>query len=298
MGLFRTFFKGIAKVKVKKIMAVLVMSLGVLLSLYPFLSNFLYERSARAQVEYIREEAKHLKTETREKYLQQANAYNEGLAEAKICFKDAFDGESSADKSADKEEKYYETLAASSSRGLMGVLEIPSIGAELPVYYGTSEEILQKGIGHLKGSSIPTGRKGTHAVLTGHTGLNKARLFTDLVMLQKGDLFFITILNETLTYRVDQILVCLPEDTQALRIVPEEEYVTLVTCTPYGINDHRLLVRGTRTEYAKEMNTKEKKKKQGSLWLESYKRALKIGGSLLLLLLLFFFLQKKLRRQK
>lgn len=294
MGLFRTFFKGIAKVKVKKIMAVLVMSLGVLLSLYPFLSNFLYERSARAQVEYIREEAKHLKTETREKYLQQANAYNEGLAEAKICFRDAFAGESSADK----EERYYETLAASSARGLMGVLEIPAIQAELPVYYGTSEEILQKGIGHLEGSSIPTGRKGTHAVLTGHTGLNKARLFTDLVMLQKGDLFFITILNETLTYRVDQILVCLPEDTQALRIVPEEEYVTLVTCTPYGINDHRLLVRGTRTEYAKEINTQEKKKRQDSLWLESYKRALKIGGSLLLLLLLFFFLQKKLRRQK
>ena len=180
----------------------------------------------------------------------------------------------------------------------MGILEIPCIGAELPVYYGTSEDILQKGVGHLEGSSIPTGRKGTHAVLTGHTGLNKARLFTDLVMLQEGDLFFITMANETLAYRVDQILVCLPEDTKALRIVPGEEYVTLVTCTPYGINDHRLLVRGTRTEYEEEMVTQEKKKKQESLWMESYIKALKIGGSLLTLMFLLFFLQKKLRRRK
>ena len=294
MILFRTFFKGIANVKVKKVMAALVMFFGVLLSLYPFLSNFLYERSARAQIEYVREEAKQLKTETREAYLRQADAYNAGLADTKICFQDPFTGKNSAE---DKENDY-EALASSSILGLMGILEIPCIGAELPVYYGTSEDILQKGVGHLEGSSIPTGRKGTHAVLTGHTGLNKARLFTDLVMLQEGDLFFITMANETLAYRVDQILVCLPEDTKALRIVPGEEYVTLVTCTPYGINDHRLLVRGTRTEYEEEMVTQEKKKKQESLWMESYIKALKIGGSLLTLMFLLFFLQKKLRRRK
>lgn len=137
-----------------------------------------------------------------------------------------------------------------SGNGLMGYAEIPSIGVSLPVYHGTSESVLQVGIGHLEWSSLPTGGESTHCVLSGHRGLPSAKLFTDLNKLREGDIFTLKVLNETLTYEVDQIRTVLPNELEELAISEGNDYCTLVTCTPYGINTHRLLVRGHRIETA------------------------------------------------
>ena len=131
--------------------------------------------------------------------------------------------------------------------GTMGVVTIPKIGVELPLYPGTDEAVLREGAGHLEGSSLPVGGPGTHAVIVAHRGLPSARLFTDLDQLEAGDEFTVTVLNRELCYRVEEILVVEPEDTAALALVPGEDRCTLLTCTPYGVNTHRLLVRGLRT---------------------------------------------------
>lgn len=136
--------------------------------------------------------------------------------------------------------------------GIMGYVSIPIIGVALPIYHGTSDAVLEKGVGHMERSAFPIGGEGTHAVLTGHTGLPNTKLFTDLKELAVGENFYIQILEETLAYEIDQILVVDPTDTQALRPVPGMDYVTLVTCTPYAINSHRLLVRGVRVPYEAE----------------------------------------------
>jgi sortase A len=147
----------------------------------------------------------------------------------------------------DEEHETYESLLRVEDTSLIGYLYIPSIRLNLPIYHGTEESQLQTGIGHLEGSSLPVGGKGTHAVLSGHRGLPSARLLTDLDQMSIGDTFEITVLNQTLTYEVDQIRIVLPDELDSLAIDPDQDYVTLVTCTPYGINTHRLLVRGHRT---------------------------------------------------
>jgi sortase A len=140
----------------------------------------------------------------------------------------------------------YEDCLEVGLNGIMGSIYIPSIEVDLPIYHGTEAQTLRKGIGHVEGSSLPVGGKGSHAVLSGHRGLPSARLFTDLDQLQIGDYFVITVLNETLTYEVDQIKIVLPTDLSALTIDTDQDYVSLVTCTPYGVNTHRLIVRGHR----------------------------------------------------
>lgn len=146
------------------------------------------------------------------------------------------------------QERYLETLDISGS-GIMGYIEIPSIRVTLPIYHGTSDKVLQEAIGHVAWSSLPAGGENTHAVLSGHRGLPSAKLFTNLDDLEVGDRFMIHILSETLTYEVDRILTVKPTDTSELEIVPGMDLVTLVTCTPYGINTHRLLVRGHRVDH-------------------------------------------------
>jgi sortase A len=130
----------------------------------------------------------------------------------------------------------------------MGYIEIPKISCSLPIYHGTDEAVLQIAVGHIEGTSLPTGGAGTHTVLSGHRGLPSARLFTDLDQMEPDDLFVIRVLDRVMTYMVDQVLIVLPEEMDGLAIDPGEDYCTLVTCTPYGINSHRLLVRGRRTE--------------------------------------------------
>lgn len=153
---------------------------------------------------------------------------------------------------SDEEREEYDALLNVSGNGIMGYVEIPKLDCKLPIYHGTDEAILQIAVGHIEGSSLPVGGAGTHCVLSGHRGLPSARLFTDLDQMAVGDVFMLHVLDETLTYQVDQILTVLPEDLSALEIDPEQDLCTLVTCTPYGINSHRLLVRGHRVENAKQ----------------------------------------------
>lgn len=144
----------------------------------------------------------------------------------------------------------YDQVLDPNGEGLMGSIEIPKINAKLAIYHGLSKTVLEKGVGHVEGTSLPVGGKSTHAVLAAHRGLPSAKLFTDLDQMKKGDIFILHILGKNLAYKVDQIRTVLPEETGELDIVEGEDHVTLVTCTPYGVNTHRLLVRGIRTKYA------------------------------------------------
>lgn len=148
-------------------------------------------------------------------------------------------------------DEYYNTLDVNGD-GMMGYITIEKIKVQLPIYHGTSDKVLNTAVGHVEGSSIPVGGKSTHSVLSAHRGLPSAKLFTNLDKLETGDIFTIRILDKLITYQVDQILIVLPSETENLNIVPGEDYCTLVTCTPYGINTHRMLVRGTRIENIEE----------------------------------------------
>ncbi|WP_202982873.1 class C sortase [Sharpea azabuensis] len=145
----------------------------------------------------------------------------------------------------DEEALYKKTLDVTGT-GIMGYVEIPKINVSLPIYHGDDQAILQIAIGHIPGTSLPVGGKGTHSVLSGHRGLPSARLFTDIDQLKKGDIFMLQVMDNTLTYKVDQISVVLPSDMSKMQIDPNQDYCTLMTCTPYGVNTHRLLVRGHR----------------------------------------------------
>lgn len=151
----------------------------------------------------------------------------------------------------DEQRKEYESVLDVTGTGIMGYIEIPSIDVSLPIYHGTNESVLQIAIGHIESSSLPVGGIGTHCVISGHRGLPSAKLFTDIDQLQNGDRFMIQVLDRTLTYEVDQIRIVLPSELQDLEIDPNQDYCTLVTCTPYGVNTHRLLVRGHRVENEK-----------------------------------------------
>lgn len=149
---------------------------------------------------------------------------------------------------AGKRSPEYEKLLNVTGDGMMGYVDIPSIDVNLPIYHYTTTKVLKEGAGHLLGSSLPVGGKGTHSVISAHRGLPSAKMFTDLDQLKKGDTFTLTVLNQVLTYEIDQILIVLPDEMEALAIEEGEDYCTLVTCTPYGVNTHRLLVRGHRVE--------------------------------------------------
>jgi sortase A len=156
----------------------------------------------------------------------------------------------------DQEKEEYNSLLDVSGTGIMAYIEIPRINVVLPVYHGTNEDVLQTAVGHLEGTSLPVGGAGTHCVLSGHRGLPSARLFTDLDKLTSGDTFVLNVLDEVLTYEVDQIRIVLPSDLSELVIEDGKDYCTLVTCTPYGINTHRLLVRGKRIESRSTLNVR------------------------------------------
>lgn len=173
-----------------------------------------------------------------EKMLADARAYNETLLEKG-------DGRFNM---TDEEREVYDSLLDVTGTGIMGYVEIPKINVSLPIYHGTDETILQIAVGHIEGSSLPVGGKGTHCVISGHRGLPSAKLFTDLDQLQEGDIAQITVLDETLTYEVDQIRIVLPNELEELAINPHRDQLTMVTCTPYGINSHRMLVRGHRID--------------------------------------------------
>ena len=255
----------------QKVIPILIVIAGFLLLAYPFLSNYLFEKSAGSTVESYQEKTDMMDQKIKEKVLDEARGYNENLLRSSIQLTDPF-----KTKKINGETVFYNNILNVDRSEIMGYVKIPCISVDLPIYHGTSAEVLERGIGHLAASSFPIGGESTHAVLTGHTGLSSAKLFTDLTEMKKGDLFFIHVLDKKLAYRVDRITVVKPEDTRNLQIIDGEDHVTLLTCTPYGVNDHRLLVRGKRTRYhEKEEQTKERP--HHSQWMEVYKQAILIG---------------------
>lgn len=220
----------------------LIFLTGLSVLLYPAVSNYINNLHATQAIVNYDSTIGTLAEEDYTKELQAAAAYNQYLAD----FPDLSSAAAAEDR---REDSPYEELLNVVGTGIMGSIRIPAIKVNLPVYHGTDEGVLQTAAGHYIGSSLPIGGESTHAILTGHRGLPSARLFTDLDRLEEGDVFYLKILGEILEYQVDQIQIVLPEEVDGLSIVRGEDYVTLVTCTPYGINSHRMLIRGTRIPY-------------------------------------------------
>lgn len=247
------------------------------LILYPFLANYIFEHRADSKIHLVEETAEKIEDAERQSQLERARIYNDTIASGHIQLKDPF-VEDSDENLADE----YDSLLCMTEDGVMGFIKIPSIGVSLPIYHGTAEETLEAGAGHLQGTSLPIGGISTHSVITGHSGLSRAKLFTDLIELCKGDTFTLTIYGETLVYEIDQIKTVLPSELGDLTVVPGEDYCTLVTCTPYGVNSHRLLVRGKRTMQADNIEQEEAVHAdvEGSKWMQEYIRAVLISVGL------------------
>ncbi len=227
------------------ILLVLVLAIGLSLLLYPTVSDWWNSMHQSWAVASYQGKVVELDTSAYEKLLTEAQAYNRTLLSRD-------DGRFMM---TDEEREAYNGILDVSGTGIMATIEIPSIGVSLPIYHGTSDGVLQIAAGHVEGSSLPVGGPGTHCALSGHRGLPSAKLFTDIDRLKEGDTFRIRVLYDTLTYEIDQIKVVLPYELEDLAIDENQDYCTLVTCTPYGINTHRLLVRGHRVENAPEEET-------------------------------------------
>lgn len=209
---------------------------GLSVMLYPTISDWWNSKVQTRAVANYEETVKNMKPEDYSRYFAEAEEYNRQLLRLAAPF-----------SSYDEIEGYEDVLNVSDT-GIIGYITIPCIKVELPVYHGTSPEVLNIAAGHLQGSSFPIGGTNSHAVISAHRGLPSARLFTDLDQLDKGDLFTITVLDRVFTYEVEEILIVEPEETDKLSVIPNGDYVTLMTCTPYGINTHRMLIRSHRTE--------------------------------------------------
>lgn len=209
---------------------------GISLLLYPVISEYINAKHQSKAIASYDETASHLSEADYDEIFAKARAYNDALARTEGAF-----------YQPERVSGYLEALDITGT-GIMGYVTIDKIGVELPVYHTVETDVLQSAVGHLPGTSLPIGGEGTHAVLSGHRGLPSARLFTDLNKLEPGDLFTITVLNRVVMYRVDQVKIVDPTDVTDLQLIPGRDYCTLFTCTPYGINSHRLLVRGVRIE--------------------------------------------------
>lgn len=229
----------------RKIVAGIILLAGICLLMYPVVGNIInviHQNSVQAE---YNEMVKQLEEETVKQIKSDAEEYNKKLASGEISVIST--DEDSIDGSYDDGSGYSTTLDVGTDA--IAFIKIPKISVELPIYRGTAALTLEKGVGHLRNSSLPVGGESTHCVLTGHTGMPSSMLFTDLTKMEVGDMFYIQYLDEILAYQVDQIKVVEPTDTSDLKIVPGKDYVTLLTCTPYGINSHRLLVRGERVAF-------------------------------------------------
>ena len=211
--------------------------IGVGLLVYPSFSDYWNTfHQSRVIMKYA-DRVSNMNKDEYARLIKEANQYNQELQKTGIKW-----------NMTDAEKASYNRYLDFESSGVMGYITIPKINVELPIYHGTSDSILQTSIGHIEGSSLPVGGLGSHTILSGHRGLPSARLFTNLDQLAAGDTFTLTVLNETYTYEVDQIRIVEPTDLSSLQLEPGKDYCTLVTCSPYGVNTHRLLVRGHRVE--------------------------------------------------
>lgn len=225
---------------------ILIFAIGFCICLYPLVGSFVQRVEQQNLLSTYEKEEEAIDTKTMEDELEKAREYNSMLYQTQGVYV----GDEAASILSDES---YESLLNLTDSGIMGRIEIPKINVDLPIYHGTEDDVLSKGIGHYKPSSLPVGGKSTRSVLTGHRGLPSSKLFTRLDEMEEGDYFFIEVCNETLAYRVNEIIEIKPEELSQLQIEPDKDLVTLVTCTPYGINTHRLLVTGERVPYKESM---------------------------------------------
>ena len=230
--------------KEKKITVLLMIAFftGIALLLYPAISDYWNSFHQTKAITSYSETVSELKREDYDNLLQQATDYNRSIADRKNIY-----------ELSETERVLYNSMLDVSGTGVMGYLQIPVLDLQLPIYHGTDETVLQVAVGHLEWTSLPVGGEGTHCVLSGHRGLPSAKLFSNLDKLAQGDVFMLYVLDEVLTYEVDQILTVEPMVVSDLQVEEGKDYCTLLTCTPYGVNSHRLLVRGHRVENSKAM---------------------------------------------
>ena len=251
------------------------------ITVYPLVGNYLSDRNRSTVLTEYTAAVEEMDAGNIDDFLAAARAYNESLMPGVLSIENVFTRQGQEYAAED----YYGLLNIDAN-GIMGYVEIPKISVYLPIYHGTDAATLEKGVGHLIGSSLPVGGKSTHSILTGHSGMAREKMFSDLEQLSVGDTFFIHLLDKTLAYQVDQIKVVLPENTDYLGIRNGEDLCTLVTCTPFGVNTHRLLVRGSRIEYAERTEAVEdslvlaEEVTAPSTWEQQYIKGLVIGAGL------------------
>lgn len=260
---------------------ILIFILGLLIATYPIISNYYYTIDNNNQIAEFNEAVAEMPSKEVLERIELAKAYNDTLDPSRL-----------ADPYTEREKKGVENYARMLEvREKIGYVDIPKIGQQIPVYAGTSEDVLQHACGHLEGTSLPIGGKDTHAVITAHRGLPQVKLFRDLDKMEVGDLFFFTNVKETLAYKVDQILVVEPWDFEPVLVVEGKDLMTLLTCTPYMINSHRLLVRGHRVPYVPEVKEEIERAKF------NYK-SLIVPGIILAIVMLIIYLYIRHRRRR
>ena len=269
------------KKKMFTICTVMLFLAALCLTLYPLISNYVNQKYASQIHTAYQEVLEQIDDSALREAKGQADIYNHSLIPGAT---EAYSQEGLLAAASD-----YDNQLNLAGNGIMGYVEIPKISVNLPIYHGTENDSLERGIGHLLGSSLPVGGESTHSILSGHSGMASQKMFTDLEQLIVGDVFYLHILNDTLAYQVAEINTVLPYDTSLLGIVPGEDLCTLVTCTPYGVNTHRLLVRGSRIPYAEaELLVEETAEEEPtkSTWEQKYIEGLLWGAAAVLLLLL------------
>ncbi|EDP23572.1 class C sortase [Parvimonas micra] len=262
--------------------------LGILIISYPMVSRMYYYNVSQKNIDEFKEGVKKITSEEILQRMSLAKSYNDSLSNINV--EDPY----MRKKHEEGKNEYARMLEVQEK---IGYIQIPSLDLSLPIYAGTSESVLQKGVGHMEGTSLPIGGESTHCILTAHTGLNTARMFTDIDKLKKGDIFLIENIKETLAYKVDSIQVIEPTDFSQLVIVPKEDYVTLLTCTPYMVNSHRLLVRGVRTEYIKKSVDEQSNKNKPFLTENNLIMIATIFFDILILII-YWLILKKSRKEK
>lgn len=276
----------------------LIFLVGVGLVLYPLVSNTLYEKNQSHVLAQYDETMEQVQQDQLDEEFQAAQEYNRSLLEGEVYLTDPFDPDLVLDPAVEP----YASLLNLEGDGMMGYVEVPKIDVYLPVYHGTTADVLEKGVGHLQNTSLPVGGADTHAVLTGHTGLSGKRLFTDLSQLVVGDVFYIHVLGQVLAYQVEQIYIVEPDDTQHLVVQPGRDLVTLVTCHPYGINTQRLLVQGTGIPYEQAVEQQSLQEEQStstqSVWEQEYQKAVLICLVIYIPLTVLIIFLVALRRRK
>lgn len=265
------------------VILIIVFVTGLGLMMYPTVSDMVNKAHQTVAIDSYEEMISQLSKEDYSNILENARLYNSKLTTNEFP-------QNSEDLEGNEE---YNAAVNPSGDGMIGYLKIDAISLRMPIYHSTRESVLQSGIGHIPTTSLPVGGEGTHAVLTGHRGLPSAKLFTDLDKLRTGDIFYIYVLDDILAYQIDQIKTVLPVETQDLQIIEGEDHITLVTCTPYGVNTHRLLIRGTRIPYSEAVKESEATTAVARSGLSLERLVLIIGAPVLTVLFIIVLLKTK-----